>query len=93
MGHRTEIINLSHGGGQPNISQGIIRNIRIAIPPLELQSKIVTFVDKKFEETNQLINKKKKMIKLLELQRQSINHHRSCYKRFKSECENERFRC
>ncbi|MCY7468634.1 MULTISPECIES: restriction endonuclease subunit S [Bacillus] len=72
MGHRTEIINLSHGGGQPNISQGIIRNIRIAIPPLELQSKIVTFVDKKFEETNQLINKKEKMIKLLELQRQSI---------------------
>lgn len=72
MGHRTEIINLSHGGGQPNISQGIIRNIRIAIPPLELQSKIVTFVDKKFEETNQLINKKEKMIKLLEQQRQSI---------------------
>lgn len=72
MGHRTEIINLSHGGGQPNISQGIIRNIRIAVPPVDLQSKIVTFVDKKFEETNQLINKKEKMIKLLEQQRQSI---------------------
>ncbi|MBL5769009.1 restriction endonuclease subunit S [Heyndrickxia sporothermodurans] len=54
MGHRAEIINLSQGGGQPNISQGIIRDIRIAVPPVELQNKIVTFIDKKFEETNQL---------------------------------------
>jgi type I restriction enzyme S subunit len=72
MGHRAEIINLSQGGGQPNISQGIIRDIRIAVPPVELQNKIVSFIDKKFEETNQLINKKEKMIKLLEQQRQSI---------------------
>ncbi|KAF2425598.1 restriction endonuclease subunit S [Bacillus subtilis] len=72
LGHRAEIINLSQGGGQPNISQGIIRNIRIAVPPVVLQNKIVTFIDKKFEETNHLINKKEKMIKLLEEQRQSI---------------------
>lgn len=72
MGHRAEIINLSQGGGQPNISQGIIRDIRIAVPPVELQNKIVTFIDKKFEETNQLIDKKEKMINLLEQQRQSI---------------------
>ncbi|CAI6084954.1 hypothetical protein PAECIP112173_04459 [Paenibacillus sp. JJ-100] len=72
MGHRAEIINLSQGGGQPNISQGIIRNIRIAVPPVELQNKIVNFIDKKFEETNQLIDKKEKMINLLEQQRQSI---------------------
>ncbi|MGQ8966901.1 restriction endonuclease subunit S [Bacillus subtilis] len=72
MGHRAEIINLSQGGGQPNISQGIIRDIRIAVPPVELQNKIVTFIDKKFEEINQLINKKEKMIKLLEQHRQSI---------------------
>ncbi|RHB46637.1 restriction endonuclease subunit S [Exiguobacterium sp. AM39-5BH] len=72
MGHRTEIINLSQGGGQPNISQGIIRDIKIAVPPVELQNKIVAFIDKEFEETNQLINKKEKMIKLLEQQRQSI---------------------
>lgn len=72
MGHRSEIINLSQGGGQPNISQGIIRNIRIAVPPLELQNKIVAFIDKKFDETNLLINKKEQMIKLLEQQRQSI---------------------
>lgn len=72
LGHRSEIINLSQGGGQPNISQGIIRDIRIAVPPIELQNKIVAFIDKKFEETNQLINQKEKMIKLLEQQRQSI---------------------
>ncbi|MEC1524351.1 restriction endonuclease subunit S [Neobacillus niacini] len=72
MGHRAEIINLSQGGGQPNISQGIIRDIRIAVPPVELQNKIVTFIDNKFEETNQLIDKKEKMINLLEQQRQSI---------------------
>ncbi|PAD67939.1 hypothetical protein CHH83_16260 [Bacillus sp. 7586-K] len=72
LGHRAEIINLSQGGGQPNISQGIIRNIRIAVPPVVLQNKIVTFIDKKYEEINQLIDKKEKMINLLEQQRQSI---------------------
>lgn len=72
MAHRSEIINLSQGGGQPNISQGIIRNIRIAVPPLELQNKIVAFIDKKFDETNLLINKKEQIIELLEQQRQSI---------------------
>lgn len=72
MGHRAKIINLSQGGGQPNISQGIIRDIRIAVPPVEMQSIIVTFINKKFEETNELIDKKEKMINLLEQQRQSI---------------------
>lgn len=72
MAHRIEIINLSQGGGQPNISQGIIKNIRIAVPSIELQNKIVSLVDKKFEEINRVIKQKEKVMDLLKQQSQSI---------------------
>ncbi|MCT4778858.1 MULTISPECIES: restriction endonuclease subunit S [Exiguobacterium] len=72
MAHRIEIINLSQGGGQPNISQGIIKNIRIAVPSIELQNKIVSLVDKKFEEINHVIKQKEKVMALLKQQIQSI---------------------
>lgn len=72
MANRKEIINLSHGGGQPNISQGIIKNIRISVPPIDDQKKIVRFIDIKYNEINKIIDTKLKLIELLEQQRQSI---------------------
>jgi len=34
---RNEIITLANGGGQPNISQSIIKELRVGLPPLEEQ--------------------------------------------------------
>ena len=35
------MISLSSGGAQPNISQGIIQNLQIPLPPLSVQQEIV----------------------------------------------------
>ncbi|PFJ17071.1 restriction endonuclease [Bacillus cereus] len=72
MGNREGIIQMSQGGGQPNISQGIIKSIRLAIPSLETQKRIVNFIDEKFHEINSVILDKVRLIQLLEEKRQSI---------------------
>ncbi|HCX48020.1 MULTISPECIES: restriction endonuclease subunit S [Bacillus cereus group] len=71
MGNREGIIQMSQGGGQPNISQGIIKSIRLAVPNLETQKRIVNFIDEKFHEINSLILDKVRLIQLLEEKRQS----------------------
>lgn len=38
------LISLSSGGGQPNISQSIIKDLQIPLPPLEIQQKIVDVI-------------------------------------------------
>ena len=40
---RPEFLGMSFGGAQPNISQKIIREVQIPIPPLELQKKLSDF--------------------------------------------------
>jgi type I restriction enzyme, S subunit len=47
LSNRSNIISLSYGGGQPNISQEIIRNIKVPCPSIEEQSDIVKFIDHK----------------------------------------------
>ena len=46
LSSKTEsLIQMSVGGAQPNISQGIIKNIEIPLPPLEIQEEIVKELD------------------------------------------------
>ena len=40
-----DLIEMSVGGAQPNISQGIIKNIEIPLPPLNVQEEIVKELD------------------------------------------------
>lgn len=44
---KQSLINKSSGGGQPNISQHIIRNHIIPVPPLSEQQAIASFLDEK----------------------------------------------
>lgn len=44
---KKELINSANGGGQPNISQAIIRDFRIPVPSLAEQQAIVSFLDTK----------------------------------------------
>ncbi|MFB7327369.1 restriction endonuclease subunit S [Streptomyces sp. NPDC056190] len=39
--HREEILKLASGGGQPNISQDLVRSLKIPAPPREKQEEIV----------------------------------------------------
>lgn len=60
---RNEIINMSYGGGQPNISQELIKSFRVQVPPIEEQKAIVhhietecALIDSKTEKTEKLID-------------------------------------
>jgi type I restriction enzyme, S subunit len=72
LANRKEIINLSQGGGQPNINQNIIKGLRLYVPNIEKQYKISDFLDEKTSEIDSLITDKEKMIKLLEEKRQAM---------------------
>ncbi|MDD3960508.1 MAG: restriction endonuclease subunit S [Bacteroidales bacterium] len=61
---KKEIINLSYGGGQPNINQELIRAIKIPFPNIIEQKEIVSYIE---NELNQLSIKKNNSRKLIDL--------------------------
>jgi type I restriction enzyme S subunit len=72
MAERNNIIELAQGGGQPNISQEVVRNLRVFAPKLEKQKTIVRFLDHKTTAIDTLIAKKQRLIQLLEEKRASL---------------------
>ncbi|MCD2137562.1 restriction endonuclease subunit S [Salinicoccus halitifaciens] len=72
LANREGIIQRAVGGGQKNISQGIIRSLRMDVPNAPLQNKIISFLDQKTSEIDALITDKEKLIRLLEEKRQAI---------------------
>ena len=60
------------GGGQPNISQDVIKKTKITFPPLIEQQAIATYLDKKCGEINHAIDVQKKKIDLLGELKQTI---------------------
>ena len=69
---KTELINMSNGGGQPNISQSIIRNFIIPLPPLSEQEAIVAFLDKKTSDIDTAIERIKSQITELQAYRTAL---------------------
>lgn len=63
------------GGGQPNISQDVIRKQKIAIPPLLEQNIIATYLDNKCSEIDNVISAQQKRIALLQELKQSVITH------------------
>lgn len=57
---KEKIIRFAGGGAQPNISQGIIRNLEIPFPSLEIQKQIV----EKIEAEHVLVESSKKLIEI-----------------------------
>lgn len=56
------LIHQSTGGAQPNISQTIIKNLQIPLPPLEVQSRVVD----KIESERKVIGSLREMVKTYE---------------------------
>lgn len=46
--HRPELIKQGAGGAQPNISQGIVRDVEVPLPPLPEQRRIVARIEELF---------------------------------------------
>lgn len=72
---KSELLISANGGGQPNISQDIIKKQRIPVPPISEQQAIAAYLDKKCGEINKMISKQQERIALLEELKQSIITH------------------
>jgi type I restriction enzyme S subunit len=72
LANRQHIISLAYGGGQPNISQDLIRSLRVTTPPLDEQKHIVCFLDKKTLLIDDTILKKQQLIELLQEERTAL---------------------
>ncbi|HRW62310.1 MAG TPA: restriction endonuclease subunit S [Bacteroidales bacterium] len=70
--NRNQIINLSYGGGQPNISQEIIKSLKISGPSLKEQNNIVSYLDDRVSQIDETIAKKEMLVELLEEERKAI---------------------
>jgi type I restriction enzyme S subunit len=69
---RQQIISLASGGGQPNISQEIVRNLRLASPSLVEQSEIVAFLDSQTAQVDALTTAATSAIALLQERRAAL---------------------
>ena len=47
---QTEIYKRAYGGAQPNISKGAIESLKIPLPPLDIQKRIVARLESAFEK-------------------------------------------
>ncbi len=72
---RQEIINLSSGGGQPNVNQEKIASLKVSAPIYRLQEKIANFLDHETAKIDTLIEKQQQLIKLLKEKRQAVISH------------------
>ena len=75
LGYRNEIISLSYGGGQPNISQDVIKNLKIILPPSKEQKQIIDYLDNEITKINKTISKIQENINLLDEYKTSLIHH------------------
>ncbi len=72
IGNKEHIINLAIGGGQPNISQNILKDVRVSCPNFEEQTQIANFLDHKTTQIDTLISKKEQFISLLQEERIAV---------------------
>ena len=64
LGFRDLILSYGYGGGQPNISQDLIRSLRLHCPPEDEQTAIANFLDRKTAEIDAKIAKTQRIIEL-----------------------------
>lgn len=73
LSNRNYLISLGYGGGQPNISQDVIKGLRFPSPPtLDEQSRIVNKIRLTLSNHDRIINVENTRIKLLKEYSQSL---------------------
>ena len=72
LSQKQNIINLSYGGGQPNISQDLVKSIKIPLPPKEEQTLINNFINIETSKIEALISKYQKQIELMQEYRTAL---------------------
>lgn len=72
LANKKEIISLSYWWGQPNISQEIIKFLKVQTPKIQEQQRIVEFLDKETEKIDNHIKKVERRIELYEEYKKSL---------------------
>jgi len=68
-------MSLGDGGGQPNLSQELLKSIRVPLPSPCEQRAIVAFLDRATVKLDGLVAKKERLIELLQEKRTSLVTH------------------
>ncbi|MBQ3059343.1 MAG: restriction endonuclease subunit S, partial [Desulfovibrio sp.] len=71
---KTNFINKAKGGAQPNISQEIIKNSLIPMPPLDVQERIVTHIESLFAKLDEAREKAQAALDSFESRKAAILH-------------------
>jgi len=69
---KTHLINQSYGGGQPNISQDVVKQQYLCFPKYNEQRSITNFLDKSTSQIENAIKTKQAQLKTLEKLKKSI---------------------
>lgn len=69
---KQDLVNQGIGGAQPNISQSILKNLEIPLPPLKEQQAIVSKIEELFSELDKGIEKLKTALEQLKIYRQAV---------------------
>ncbi|UKA24895.1 restriction endonuclease subunit S [Photobacterium damselae subsp. damselae] len=72
---KDDIVQLSSGGGQPNINQEKVAALKISAPVLKEQTQIAAFLDHETAKIDTLIEKQQQLIELLKEKRQAVISH------------------
>ena len=63
---RPHLIALGYGGGQPNLSQQLLKRIRVPVPPRNEQGEIIQYLDRSTSDTSGAIIRARRQIELIE---------------------------
>jgi type I restriction enzyme S subunit len=69
---RPHLISLGYGGGQPNLSQALLRSLRVPTPSLMEQRRIVAFLNRETARIDALVAQKERLIQQLQEKRNAI---------------------
>ncbi len=72
---KDDIVQLSSGGGQPNINQEKVAALKISAPVVTEQTQIAAFLDHETAKIDTLIEKQQQLIELLKEKRQAVISH------------------
>ncbi|MYB43583.1 MAG: restriction endonuclease subunit S [Acidimicrobiia bacterium] len=70
--NRGPLVSMAYGSGQPNISQELIRGLRIPAPDLEEQRRIADNIEREFAGTERATSELNRLIELLAERRQAL---------------------
>jgi type I restriction enzyme S subunit len=69
---RSYLISLGYGGGQPNLSQDLLRSVRVPTPPVPEQREIIASLDRETARINALVVKVRDAIERLKELRSAL---------------------